>query len=93
MAREHITVRSRQAAVYDGTGEVTCDVRDAPHTWGVLLRCSQEELDAFRALRAGQYLQVHVGDGGVGRARLAAIEEQGLLRLAGLGFFCPHSNH
>ena len=47
MAREDVTIRVREAVIYDGTGEVTCDVRDTPHTWDVLLRCNQEELDAF----------------------------------------------
>ena len=88
----HITVRSRHAAVYDGTGEVTCDERDTPHTWDVLLRCSQADLDAFRALRTGESLGVEIGDVGVGRAQFAAIEAPGHVRLTGLGF-CPDPNH
>ncbi len=87
----HVTVRSRHAAVYDGTGEVTCDVRDTPHAWDVLLRCNQEERDAFQALPAEQYLQVDVGEG-TGRAQLAASEEPGHVRLTGLGF-CPYPDH
>lgn len=92
MAREQVTVQSRQALIYDGTGEVTCDVRDTPHIWDVLLRCNLEELDAFRSLRTGAALQVEVGGTGVERAQLIAIEEPRHVRLAGLGF-CPYPNH
>ena len=92
MVREQVTVQSRQALIYDGTGEVMCDVRDTPHIWDVLLRCSQEELAAFRSLRPGASLQVEVGSAGVERAQLTAIEEPRHVRLAGLGF-CPYPNH
>ncbi len=92
MAREDVTIRVREAVIYDGTGEVMCDERDTPHTWDVLLRCNQEELDAFQALPADQYLQVDVGGGRTGRAQLAASEETGHVRLIGLGF-CPYPDH
>ena len=78
--------------VYAGTGEVTCDVRDMPHIWDVLLRCNLEELDAFRALRTGESVRVDVSGAGVERAQFAAIEEPRHVRLAGLGF-CPYPNH
>ena len=92
MAREQVTVRFRQAVVYDGSGEVRCDVRDTPHTWDVLLRCSQEELDVFRTFQAGQSVQVDIGGAGVGRAQFAAVEEPRHVRLAGLGL-CPYPDH
>ena len=85
-------IRVREAVFYDGTGEVICDERNTPHTWDVLLRCSQAELDAFRALQAGQSVQVQVGDVGVGHAQVAVSEEPGHVRLTGLGF-CPYPDH
>ena len=92
MAREELTIRVREVVIYDGTGEVTCDERDTPHTWDIVLRCNQEELDAFQALPADQYLQVDVGGGRTGRAQLAASEEPGHVRLIGLGF-CLYPDH
>ena len=90
--RGPVTIRVREDVFSEGTGEVTCDVRDTPHTWGVLLRCNQEELDAFQALPAEQYLLVDVGGGRTGRAQLAAREEPGHVRLTGRGF-CPYPHH
>ncbi len=69
-----------------------CDERDTPHTWDVLLRCSREELDAFRSLRPDEWVQVEVGGAGAGRAQFTAVEEPGHVHLAGLGF-CPYPNH
>ncbi len=91
MSHEQVMVRSRHAVVYEGAAEVPCDTGDAPHAWDLLLRCSQDERDAFRALRTWQSVQVHVGGAGVGHARFAAIEP-GHVRLTGLGF-CPYPNH
>ena len=77
--------------IYDGTADVTCEERDAAHTWDVLLRCSQEELEVFRGLRAGQSVEVNVDGAGVGRAQVAAVEGRHV-RLAGLGL-CPYPSH
>ena len=91
MSHEQVMVRSQHAVVYEGAAEVPCDAGDAPHAWDLLLRCSEDERDAFRALRTWQSVQVHVGGAGVGHALFAAIEA-GHVRLTGLGF-CPYPAH
>ena len=92
MARGQVTVHAGQVVIYDGSGEVTCDARDTPHGWDVRLRCSPDELDAFRSLGTGDALQVEVGGAGQGRAQFAAVEEPRHVRLTGRGF-CPYPNH
>ena len=92
MAQVTVTIRSQQAAVYAGTGDVMCDERDKPHTWDVLLRCSPDELDLFQGLGAGQTVQVDVSGAGVGRAEFAAVEGTAHVRLTGLGL-CPFPDH
>ena len=91
MAHEQVTVRSRHAVIYDGTADVTCEEQDEPHTWNVLLRCSQEELEVFRGLPAGQSVEVNVAGAGVGRAQVAAVDGRHV-RPAGLGL-CPYPSH
>ena len=91
MSYEQVMVRTQHAVVYEGAGEVPCDAGDAPHAWDLVLRCSQEEREAFRTLRSQQSVQVQVGGAAVGHALFAAIEA-GRVRFTGLGF-CPYPTH